>query len=109
MSSLLKPLIRDRGPSVQQEIPIISELYRGYKVEAELFRMPVARQTIDRLWAMRIYEAPDSAARAAVLEDERRLIEKTKPQKKSGRKPRFETEPGASPLRREGLTEERSK
>ena len=57
---------KDVGKDV--EIPLIREKYRGFGLAcygcAELV---LARRNVDRIWARKIYDAPNAAARAGVL------------------------------------------
>jgi hypothetical protein len=79
---------KDVGKDV--EIPLIREKYRGFGLAcygcAELV---LARRNVDRIWARKIYDAPNAAARAGVLAEERQLMEaSSKPiHKKSSRPP----------------------
>ena len=60
--------------------PLIKEFYRGSHILGFGFLgIEAARREIDRQWARRICEAPDRAGRAAVLAEERRLREASKP------------------------------
>jgi len=63
---------KDVGKDV--EIPLIHEKYRGFKLACYgCAELNLARRNVDRIWARRIYDAPNVAARAAVLAEERSL------------------------------------
>jgi hypothetical protein len=85
---------KDKPPRAPQKI-IVKEWYRGYALACELYSMPAARKAVDRVWAERIACAPDAKARAKVLADERRLIEKTRYEARSTRPEKRERKPHA--------------
>ena len=93
---------KDVGKDV--EIPLIREKYRGFGLAcygcAELV---LARRNVDRIWARKIYDAPNAAARAGVLAEERQLMEAASPStrnraahrnRRSGLPNKFAIDPG---------------
>jgi hypothetical protein len=56
------------------EIPLIHQKYRGFRFACYgCAELDLARRNVDRIWARKIHDAPNAAARAGVLAEEREL------------------------------------
>jgi hypothetical protein len=63
---------KDVGKDV--EIPLIREKYRGIRLACYgCAELDLARRNVDRIWARKIYDAPNAATCAEVMAEERSL------------------------------------
>ena len=72
---------KERARRLAQQTPlepiIYHETYRGAEIDIDSYSdLIAARGAIDRIWSKRLFDAPNAAARAAVLAQERALQSK---------------------------------
>ena len=61
-------------PAPVEPPPLLKEFYRGFQIAGlGLCGLQAERNAVNRAWARKIVEAPNAAARAEVLAEERRL------------------------------------